>query len=105
MESNPRLIFLIDGQLRKKANSQYRVPPRISNRVGVSMQHLGPFLAVQICLAFGMAGLLWPGKFISLFHVLLFPWAAHYRGVSAHSIAARAVFCSLFLFLVSRSLV
>ena len=102
MESNPRLIFLIDGQLRKKANSQYRVPPRISNRVGVSMQHLGPFLAVQICLAFGMAGLLWPDKFMPLFHVLMFPWAATYRGVRANSIAAIALSFLLFLMLMAR---
>lgn len=45
-------------------------------------------LLVQLCLAFGVAGLLWPEKFMPVFEVLLFPWAASYRAVRANSLAA-----------------
>jgi hypothetical protein len=45
-------------------------------------------LVAQMCLAFGMAGLFWPEKFMPLFEVLLFPWAASYRAVRANSLAA-----------------
>ncbi len=45
-------------------------------------------LAAQLCLAFGVAGLFWPQKFMPLFEVLLFPWAASYRAVRANSLAA-----------------
>jgi hypothetical protein len=45
-------------------------------------------LVIQMCLAFGIAGLLWPEKFRPLFDVLLFPWAASYRAVRINSIAA-----------------
>jgi len=43
---------------------------------------------VQLCLAFGVAGLFWPEKFMPVFEVLLFPWAASYRAVRANSLAA-----------------
>jgi hypothetical protein len=52
------------------------------------MNSLELCLAIQLALAFGMAGLLWPDKFMQLFDVLMFPWAASYRMVRAHSIAA-----------------
>ncbi len=45
-------------------------------------------LVIQLCLAFGLAGLFWPEKFRPLFDVLLFPWAASYRAVRANSLAA-----------------
>jgi hypothetical protein len=45
-------------------------------------------LVVQLCLAFGVAGLFWPEKFRPLFDVLMFPWAASYRAVKLNSIAA-----------------
>jgi hypothetical protein len=45
-------------------------------------------LALQVCLAFGVAGLLWPEKIMPFFDVLMFPWAASYRSVRANSIAA-----------------
>ncbi len=54
-------------------------------------------LLVELCLAFGVAGLFWPDKFMPLFEVLMFPWTASYRLIRAHSIAAIAV--SLFLLL------
>ncbi|MGA9474603.1 MAG: hypothetical protein WBV36_19200 [Terriglobales bacterium] len=52
------------------------------------MNYLGACLLVQLSLAFGMAGLLWPDKLMPLFDVLMFPWAASYRIVRAHSFAA-----------------
>jgi hypothetical protein len=35
-----------------------------------------------------MAGLLWPDKFMPVFDVLMFPWAASYRMIRVHSIGA-----------------
>jgi hypothetical protein len=52
------------------------------------MNSLGLGVAVQCSLAFGMAGMLWPDKFMPLFDVLMFPWAASYRMIRAHSIGA-----------------
>jgi hypothetical protein len=52
------------------------------------MINLGICLLVQLCLAFGVAGLFWPEKFMPVFQVLLFPWAASYRAVRANSLAA-----------------
>jgi len=52
------------------------------------MNILGLCLAVQLCVAFGVAGLFWPEKILPLFDVLMFPWAASYRSVRANSIAA-----------------
>ena len=52
------------------------------------MIDLGICLLVQLCLAFGVAGLFWPEKFLPAFEVLLFPWAASYRAVRANSLAA-----------------
>jgi hypothetical protein len=52
------------------------------------MNHLGTCLFVQLSLAFGVAGLLWPDKFVPLFNVLLFPWAATDRAIRANSLAA-----------------
>jgi hypothetical protein len=54
----------------------------------LAMDHLGLCLLVQLSLAFGVAGLLWPDKFMQLFDVLMFPWAASYRAVRANSLAA-----------------
>ena len=52
------------------------------------MQSFGICFLVELCLAFGVAGLFWPDKFIPVFEVLMFPWAASDRMVRAHSIAA-----------------
>jgi hypothetical protein len=55
------------------------------------MNLLGICVLVQISLAFGVAGLLWPEKLRPIFDVLMFPWAASYRLVRAHCIVAIAV--------------
>jgi len=52
------------------------------------MSVLGLCVVVQVCLAFGIAGLFWPEKIRPLFEVLMFPWAASYRLLRANSIAA-----------------
>lgn len=52
------------------------------------MDILGLCFVVQLCLAFGVAGLFWPEKIMPLFDVLMFPWAASPRSVRANSIAA-----------------
>ncbi len=61
-----------------------------------SMSTLGLCVVVQFCLALGVAGLLWPEKLMPVFEVLMFPWAASYRGIRANSIAAIGL--SLLLF-------
>lgn len=63
------------------------------------MNSLGLCLVVQLGLAFGLAGLFWPDKFMPLFDILLFPWAASNRAIRANSIVAIGL--SL-LFLVTR---
>lgn len=65
------------------------------------MSNLGLCLVVQLCLAFGVAGLFWPEKVMPIFEVLMFPWAASYRGVRANSIAAIALSVLLFARLFS----
>jgi hypothetical protein len=52
------------------------------------MNNLGLCLVVQLGLAFGLAGLFWPDKFMPLFEILMFPWAASCRGVRANGAAA-----------------
>jgi hypothetical protein len=52
------------------------------------MSNLSICCVVQVCLAFGLAGLFWPEKLMPLFQVLLFPWSATYRTIRANSLAA-----------------
>jgi hypothetical protein len=54
----------------------------------LAMNDLGLCFVVQLGLAFGMAGLLWPDKFMPLFETLMFPWAASCRAIWANGIAA-----------------
>jgi hypothetical protein len=53
-------------------------------------------LVVQLCLALGVAGLLWPEKLMPFFEVLMFPWTASYRGIRANSFAAIGLSVLLF---------
>jgi hypothetical protein len=53
-------------------------------------QFLLPVMA-QVCLALGLAGLLWPEKFAPVFDVLMFPWASSDRIVRLNGIAAIAL--------------
>ena len=52
------------------------------------MNTLALCLVLQLCLAFGMGGLFWPDRFMPLFDVLMFPWAASYRALRVNSIVA-----------------
>jgi hypothetical protein len=52
------------------------------------MDNLVLGLLVQLFLAFGVAGLLWPDKLMPLFGVLMFPWRASYRLIRAHGVVA-----------------
>jgi hypothetical protein len=64
------------------------------------MSHLFLCLLVQLSLAFGLAGLFWPEKFMPLFKILMFPWAASYRTVRANSVVALAISAILAIKLV-----
>ncbi len=55
------------------------------------MMDFGLGLVAQLFLVFGVGGLFWPEKFMPLFEVLLFPWAASYRALRANSLAAIAL--------------
>lgn len=48
-------------------------------------------VVAQLSLAFGVAGLFWPDKFLLVFDVLMFPWRASHRTVRANSLAAIAL--------------
>ncbi len=60
------------------------------------MNDLGLCLLVQLCLAFGVAGLFWPEKLMPFFEVLMFPWVASYRSIRANSLAAIGLSVLLF---------
>ena len=52
------------------------------------MDVLRDCVVVELCLAFGVAGLFWPDKFMGVFDALMFPWAANSRLIRAHGVAA-----------------
>lgn len=54
------------------------------------MDNLIFFALVQLNLVFGVAGLVWPDKFMSVFGYLMFPWPASYRAIRAHGIVSIA---------------
>ena len=66
------------------------------------MNHLVLSLAVQLSLAFGVAGLLWPEKLIAVFDVLMFPWPATHRMVRVNAWGALVLSVLLFLSIVAR---
>ena len=56
------------------------------------MTILGVCVFVQLFLAFGVAGLFWPEKFMPVFGVLMFPWPATSRLIRANGAAALAAY-------------
>jgi len=66
------------------------------------MQSFGVPLMAQLCLVFGVAGLFWPEKFVSVFDVLMFPWPASFRTVRANSIASIILSLLLFVGMLAR---
>jgi len=61
------------------------------------MEALSLPIIVQLSLAVGVAGLLWPEKVKPVFEVLMFPWFPTYRMLRVHSIAAIGISFLLFL--------
>ena len=60
-----------------------------------SSHHLVLSVIIQLSLAFGLAGLFWPDKFMPVFDVLMFPWAASYRnGSRTQHCGTLCVICS-----------
>jgi hypothetical protein len=66
------------------------------------MNHLVLSLVVQLSLAFGVAGLLWPEKLVAVFDVLMFPWPATHKLVRVNAWGAVVLSFLLFLTLISR---
>jgi hypothetical protein len=66
------------------------------------MYALAVSLLIQLTLAFGLAGLLWPDKFLPVFDVLMFPWPASYRTIRTSSLAAILLSGVLFFSLLAR---
>ena len=66
------------------------------------MQALGLPLLVQICLAVGMAGLLWPDKVKPVFELLMFPWLPTYRALRIHRIGVLGLSFLLFVTWLTR---
>lgn len=50
------------------------------------------YTIVQLNLIFGVAGLVWPNKFLPLYGVLMFPWAASHRAIRIHGFVAIAAY-------------
>jgi len=59
-------------------------------------------LFVQLSFMAGIAGLLWPEKFMPVFEILMFPWAASHRAVRMNSVASIGLSVALFLALIVR---
>ena len=52
------------------------------------MENLIFLLIVQVNLVFGLAGLIWPERFMSLYGILMFPWPASHRAIRVHGVVA-----------------
>jgi hypothetical protein len=66
-----------------------------------NVNSLGLCFVVQMCLIFGLAGLLWPEKLMPVFEILMFPWVASYRSIRGHSIVAIGLSLVLFAALLT----
>ena len=66
------------------------------------MNHLVLSLVVQLSLAFGVAGLLWPEKLVAVFDVLMFPWPATHKLVRANAWGALGMALLLFAALMAK---
>lgn len=49
-------------------------------------------LIVQLNLVFGVAGLVWPEKFLSVYGILMFPWPATNRAIRTHGLVSIAAY-------------
>lgn len=66
------------------------------------MNQIFLYLVVQFSVIFGVAGLLWPEKLVSIFDVLMFPWPASHQTVRNHAWGAIVLSGLLVLNLVVR---
>ena len=57
-------------------------------------------LIMQVCLAFGVAALVWPEKLMPLFGVLMFPWQANHRVIRANGLLLVGAYAALLTRLV-----
>ncbi len=64
------------------------------------MYNLGVSILIQLSLAIGLAGLLWPERLMPVFEVLMFPWPSSLRTIRTNSIAALLFSVLLFASLV-----
>ena len=54
-----------------------------NSRIGIlTVNTFGLCIGVQLGLVFGLAALFWPDKFMPLFDILMFPWAASGRSLA-----------------------
>lgn len=67
------------------------------------MQQTIVFLATQLLVICGVAGLFWPEKFVAAFEILLYPWASNPRLVRLNSFASLVIACGLALALILRA--
>ena len=88
--------------MEKFCFSQEYASNRITFLPEDSMQTLVLCLLVQLFLAFGLAGRLWPEKFMSLFGVLMFPWQANDRIIRANGVLSLAVYFVIIATMVAR---
>lgn len=66
-----------------------QLPMKRNSRIGIlNVNTLWLCLVVQLGLAFGVAALFWPDKFMPLFEILMFPFAAKCRATRANGVAA-----------------
>ena len=68
------------------------------------MQHMVLYIATQLFLSFGLAGLFWPEKFATVFEVLMFPWASSLRVVRMNSLGSLGVAAALAIGLLLRTI-
>lgn len=68
------------------------------------MSNVALCVLIQLFLAFGVAGLLWPEKFMSVFGVLMFPWHANSRIIRANGVLAISFYLVIVGVLLMRAL-
>jgi hypothetical protein len=68
------------------------------------MDNIALCVLMQLFLGFGVAGLLWPEKFMPVFGVLMFPWQANSTIVRANGLLAISSYLAMVAGLAMRIL-
>lgn len=68
------------------------------------MDNIALCVLMQLFLGLGVAGLLWPEKFMPVFGVLMFPWQANSRIVRANGLLAISIYLAVVAALAMRIL-